>query len=253
MNILSLNFSNFNAVSSVKKPTFKQAAPNVYNSIPVHDEFVRSTGSLDISRLKSLGISHFRLIDSNSVRGVTLANQRQSLLTELKECGVNTVIDLRPEGGDASKYAEGCKNNGLNYFNLKIRDNMPIFNAPFTGKMSMQERREAIKKFVSQMGDFFKMMDDGKVYMACLLGLHRTDLAVTMNYLLNPKEPTTPPTLSHMFFPEETNLTNKYIGKVKNMLKNLTPADREYLKIPEHFSDIFDARVLKLRMMNKAK
>ena len=107
MNILSLNFSNFNAVSSVKKPTFKQAAPNVYNSIPVHDEFVRSTGSLDIGRLKSLGISHFRLIDSNSVRGVTLANQRQSLLTELKECGVNTVIDLRPEGGDASKYAEG--------------------------------------------------------------------------------------------------------------------------------------------------
>ena len=160
----------------------------------MHDEFVRSTGSLDIGRLKNLGISHFRLIDSNSVRGVTLANQRQNLLTELKECGVNTVIDLRPEGGEESKYAQACNKNGLNYFNLKIRDNMPIFNAPFSGKMTMEERREAIKKFVNQMIEFFKMMDDGKVYMACLLGLHRTDLAVTMNYLLNPKEPTTPPT-----------------------------------------------------------
>lgn len=253
MNILSLNFLNLNVVSSAKKPTFKQAAPNIYTNIPVHDEFVRSTGSLDIGRLKNLGISHFRLIDSNSVRGVTLANQRQNLLTELKECGVNTVIYLRPEGGEESKYAQACNKNGLNYFNLKIRDNMPIFNAPFSGKMTMEERREAIKKFVNQMSEFFKMMDDGKVYMACLLGLHRTDLAVTMNYLLNPKEPTTPPTLSHMFFPEETNLTNKYIGKVKNMLKNLTSADREYLKMPEHFSDIFDARVLKLRMMNRAK
>lgn len=56
-----------------------------------------------------------------------------------------------------------------------------------------------------------------------------------------------------MFFPEETNLTNKYIGKVKIMLKNLTQKDREFLKMPDCFSDIFDARVLKLRLMNRAK
>ena len=253
MNILSLTFSNSKNVAAVKGTTFRQAAPNNYNEIPAHDEFVRSTGSLDIARLKNLGISHFRLIDSNSVRGVTLANQAPILLTELKECGINTIIDLRPEGSDDSKYAQNCKKNGLDYFNLKIRDNIPIFNAPFSGKMTAEERRASIEKFVNQLGDFFKLLDNGKNYMACLLGLHRTDLAVTMNYLLNPKEPTTPPTLSHMFFPQETNLTNKYIGKVKNMLKNLTPKDREFLKMPDCFSDIFDARVLKLRLMNRAK
>lgn len=253
MNILSLNFSNLNSVTSAKRTTFKQASTNPYNGIPTHDEFVRSTGSLDISRLKNLRISHFRLIDSNSVRGVTLANQSPALLTELKECGINTIIDLRPEGSDESRYAQNCRKNGLDYFNLKIRDNIPIFNAPFSGKMTLEERRAAIEKFVHQLGDFFNLMDNGKNYMACLLGLHRTDLAVTMNYLLNPKEPTTPPTLSHMFFPEETNLTNKYIGKVKNMLKNLTQKDKEFLKMPDCFSDIFDARVLKLRLMNRAK
>ncbi len=253
MNILSLNFSNLNSVTSAKRTTFKQASTNPYNGIPTHDEFVRSTGSLDIGRLKNLRISHFRLIDSNSVRGVTLANQSPALLTELKECGINTIIDLRPEGSDESRYAQNCRKNGLDYFNLKIRDNIPIFNAPFSGKMSAEERRVAIVKFVHQLGDFFNLMDNGKNYMACLLGLHRTDLAVTMNYLLNPKEPTTPPTLSHMFFPEETNLTNKYIGKVKNMLKNLTQKDKEFLKMPDCFSDIFDARVLKLRLMNRAK
>lgn len=253
MNILPLSFSNLNNVTSIKKTSFKQASPNIHNGIPRHDEFVRSTGSLDIGRLKNLRISHFRLIDSNSVRGVTLANQSPALLTELKECGINTIIDLRPEGSDESRYAENCRKNGLDYFNLKIRDNIPIFNAPFAGKMSAEERRAAIVKFVHQLGDFFNLMDNGKNYMACLLGLHRTDLAVTMNYLLNPKEPTTPPTLSHMFFPEETNLTNKYIGKVKNMLKNLSSKDKEFLKMPDCFSDIFDARVLKLRLMNRAK
>ena len=94
MNILSLTFSNSKNVATVKGTTFRQAAPNNYNEIPAHDEFVRSTGSLDIARLKNLGISHFRLIDSDSVRGVTLANQDPALLTELKECGINTIIDL---------------------------------------------------------------------------------------------------------------------------------------------------------------
>ena len=252
MNVLPIKIF-VNSASTNKKPTFKQASPNIYNCIPVEDDFVRNTGSLDIGRLKNLGISHFRLIDSNSVRGVTLANQKQSLLTELKECGINTVIDLRPEGDEESKYAKACRANGLDYFNLKVRDNIPIFNSPFAGKMSVKERREAIAKFVNQIGDFFKIMDNGKVYMACLLGLHRTDLMVTMNYLLNPNEPTTPPTLSHMFFPEETNLTNKYIGKVKNMLKNLTLADKEFLNMPRYFSDLFDARVMKLRLMNRVK
>ena len=120
MNILSLTFSNSKNVAAVKGTTFRQAAPNNYNEIPAHDEFVRSTGSLDIARLKNLGISHFRLIDSNSVRGVTLANQDPTLLTELKECGINTIIDLRPEGSEDSKYAQNCKKNGLDYFNLKI-------------------------------------------------------------------------------------------------------------------------------------
>ena len=253
MNILSINFANLNKVTSTQKTSFKQAATNPYNSIPAHDEFVRSTGSLDIGRLKNLGISHFRLINSNSVRGVTLANQDPDLLTELKECGINTIVDLRPEGSEDSRYAQNCKKNGLDYFNLKIRDNIPIFNAPFSGKMTAEERRASIEKFVNQLGDFFKLMDNGKIYMACLLGLHRTDLAVTMNYLLNPNEPATPPTLSHMFFPQETNLTNKYIGNVKNLTKNLTAKDKVFLGLPENFTDIFSSRILKLRIMNCAK
>ena len=61
------------------------------------------------------------------------------------------------------------------------------------------------------------------------------------------------PTFSHMFYDEETNLTNKYIGSVKNLLKNLTAKDKEFLKLPENFNEIFSSRILKLRMMNCVK
>ena len=229
--------------------TFKSDSNPVKNA-PIEDEFVRNTGSVDIARIKSLGIKHFRLIDSNSIRGVTLANQKHSILTELKECGINTIVDLRTEGDESSKYAETCKENGLNYINFKLKVNMPIFNMPLATKLTAEERQNEINAFIKRLPDFFQVMDEGKYYMACLLGLHRTDLAVVLNYLVNPKEPKTPPVLSHMYIKEETNFTNKYIGAMKNLLKNITAEHKKYLGLPEDFITIFDARVLKLRLMN---
>ena len=236
-------------LSKTNQPCFKSEA-GIKKTIPTEDEFVKSTGSLDIARLKLIGIKHFRLIDSNSIRGVTLANQRTSILTELRECGINTIVDLRSEGGENSKYAEACRNNGLNYVNFKLKINMPIFNIPLSSKLSIGERQAEIEHFIQRLPEFFNIMDKGKYYMACLLGLHRTDLAVVLNYLINPNEPKTPPILSHMYMKEETNFTNKYIGAMKNLLKNITPMHKKQLGLPEEFNTIFDARILKLRLMN---
>lgn len=237
----------------IRTINFRANENNYVSKVPQTDEFVRNTNSLDIARIKALGISHFRLIDSNSVRGVTLAKQKTSILKELKECGIDTIIDLRSEGGKDSKYAQDCADNGLEYMNFKLKLNMPIFNAPFNSKLSTEDRTKQNREFIEGLPKFFEKMNNGKYYMSCLLGLHRTDLAVTMNYLLNPKEPITPPTLSHMFMKEETNFTNKYIGAMKNVLKNMNAEDRKFLGLPENFKNIFDARVLKLKIMNCAK
>lgn len=250
MNILPINTFRIKQLNSLN---FRATQPKFFKDVPENDEFVRSTGSLDIARLKNLGIKHFRLIDSNSIRGVTLSNQKPSLLTELKECGIDTIIDLRQEGSVDSTYAQECNKRGLEYVNFKIKAKMPIFNAPTATKLSLEEKNKANQEFISMLPTFFEKMNKGKYYMACLLGLHRTDLAVTLNYLLNPKEPITPPTLSHMFYENETNLTNKYIGAVKNLTKNLTSKDKAFLGLPENFNEIFSSRILKLRIMNRAK
>lgn len=246
MRITPIIFFKYNTKSPQTKSTnFKS---NI--QIPKEDEFVQNTGSLDIARLKQLGIKNFRLIDSNSIRGVTLANQKKILLRELKECGINTIIDLRKEGSDDSKYAAACKENGLDYFNFKLKINMPIFTDPFSSNLSQAERKVENNNFISRLPDFFKLMDQGKFYMACLLGLHRTDLALVMNYLLNPNEPKMPPILTHMYKRDETDFTNKYIGAMKNLLKNISEEQRKFLKLPDNFKDLFDVRVLKLRLMN---
>ena len=125
--------------------------PDYNKTVPIEDEFVKNTGSLDIARLKIMGIKHFRLIDSNSIRGVTLANQKPSMLTELKECGINTIIDLRSEGGSDSKYAQACRENGLNYVNFKLKINMPIFNLPLSDKLSTAERIAENEAFIKKL------------------------------------------------------------------------------------------------------
>lgn len=207
---------------------------------------------LDVSKIKALNIAHFRLVDSNSVRGITLTNQNENLFKELKEAGIETYIDLRHTGGDESKLAAKCNDAGIKYFNIKLKKNIPVFSNILGTKYSTKEFNDYTNNFAEQLNKLFKLMDKKKFYMACELGLHRTDIAVSTHYLFNRKEPVSPPLLSHMYFKEENNHTNEYIGYIKNLYRNLTNAGKtEMLNLPD--SGIFNSRIAKLRIMNGLK
>ena len=214
------------------------------------DSFIRKSDSIDIVRMKQLDIKNFRLVDSSSVRGQCLNKKPPFLFDELRDSGIETVIDLRTEGRADSKYARMCEAAGLEYFNFKIKENMAMFNPRGGIKETVEEFAVNREIFVKDLDKFFKLMERGRVYIGCLLGLHRTDLAVSLNYLLNPKEPQTPPSLSHMFYKDEQNLTNKRIGSVKNLIKNLTGSNKEFLGMPLDLTPMFRERIAKLRMMN---
>lgn len=231
---------------------FRSSNPKIVIE-PSKDEFVRSSDSIDISRLQDLEIAHFRLFDSNSIRGISLADKKPRVLEELKASGIHTVIDLRQEGGEETPYARRCEDNGLKYFSLKMKPNTPIFNDVFSSKLTTEERDNENAMFISKLPYFFEIMNNGGFYIHCLLGLHRTDLAACLNYLVNPKEPLMPPTLSHMHMNDENNHTMKYISKIKKMIQNLTQKDAEFLHLTEGYKDIFSARVVKLKMMNGIK
>ncbi len=232
---------------------FKSFSIYFCDNVPEPDEFVQSSDDIDFIKLKNLNISHFRLVDSKSVRGATLANHNPIILKEIKNSGIDKVIDLRSESNDTSKYAEACRQNGLDYINFKLNLNMPVFNPPFADKLPPQERKENIHSFIQKLPYFFKLMECGKYYMACCLGLHRTDLAVTMNYLANPKEPSAPPVLSHIYLDGEENYTNKYIAAIKNLIRNLSKKDKKFLDLPDNFNKNFHSRIAKLRAVNLVK
>ena len=237
-----------------KPKSFKINFPNLMNEcgseLAQRDAFIRNSATLDVVRLKNLGIENFRLVDSKSVRGQCLTAKPQQLFHELKEAGIETVIDLRREGSPSSQYARKCEAAGLRYMHFQTNDSFPAFNCRGSNKISCDEFAKLMDGYTSQMVDFFDEMSNGRVYIGCLLGLHRTDMAVAMNYLLNPVEPESPPFLSHMFIKDEPNLTGKRIGSVKNLLRNLTEEHRLNLGLPEGFNEIFGVRIAKLKIMN---
>lgn len=256
MRILSigpkLSFSSNSLDDKPKK--FQVNIPHLLNEhrdiLLERDAFIRSGATLDVVRLKNLGIENFRLVDSKSVRGQCLTAKPQQLFQDLKEAGIETVIDLRREGSPSSQYARKCEAAGLRYIHFQTNDSFPAFNCRGSNKISSDEFAKLMDGYTSQMVDFFDEMSNGRVYIGCLLGLHRTDMAVAMNYLLNPVEPESPPFLSHMFIKDEPNLTGKRIGAAKNLLRNLTEEHRLKLGLPEGFNEIFGVRVAKLKLMN---
>lgn len=220
----------FSVTNTLPRINFKRTCPYFGDNLPDSDEFVKAVRDIDAESLKALHINHFRFIDANSVRGVTLSEESTDVLKKLKECGIERVIDLREDNENSLKYAQNCANVGLKYFNFQLNPKATSF-------------------VVQQLPKFFKAMNDGRCYIACYLGLHRTDFAVTLNYLLNPKEPVSPPTLTHIFMPGEPDYTEKYIDAVKKFISNLSMEDRNKLKLPQNLN----SRVTKLLTTNVAK
>ena len=218
------------------------------------DEFVRSNNStLDADGLINLDISHFRFIDDNSVRGVTLANCKPEVLKEMKKFGINTVVDLRMPSKDMARYSAKCENSGIEYFHFPLKLNLPIFNMPFTTSCSNTEFLNDKKEFLQKLSKFFDISKKGNYYMACELGLHRTDLAVTMNYLLNPQVPSKVPLLTQNYDSSVKDFTNKYIAAIRNLFHNLSKKDLQTLGLPEDYRFIIAERITELKKVNLKK
>lgn len=218
------------------------------------DKFIKSKNStLNSKGLIGLNISHFRFIDENSVRGITLANCKPEILKNLKMFGINTIVDLRMPSKDMGQYRAKCEANGIEYFHFPLKLNLPIFNIPFTTSCSKEEFLKMKQDFLQKLLKFFEISNKGNYYMACELGLHRTDLAVTMNYLLNTKEPSKVPLLSHNYDNTIKDFTNKYLAAIRNLFNNLSSKDLKKLGLPTDYRYTFNDRITKLRMKNIKK
>lgn len=190
------------------------------------DNVPQSTKLLNVDRLKSLGIPNFRLIDNNCVRGETLSSRKnKKFLIPVSKNGIKNIIDLRDKFSSQS-FEQMCRQNHLNYYHIPI-DSSSVNN----------------RKLINSLPKLFNVLEQGNAYVACAQGLHRTDIALAINYLFNPRKQETPPIMYGHF--RENSFKFEDIARRVNLIKKeLQPEDIKMLKWPsmDAFNDEFATR-----------
>ena len=125
----------------------------------------------------------------------------------IKEAGVKTIIDLR--GMDKSdKMPTLCQEYGFDYFHYPVDND-----------------RQTIAIMAERFPEFCERIDQGDFYIACAMGLHRTDIALCTYWVFYAADKgiTPPPIIGYRR--EEGHNTNK-IMRVLNAFYNYV-ADKE--------------------------
>ena len=86
----------------------------------------------------------------------------------ISEAGIHTVIDLR-EDGTKSRLSEKCRLHGMTYYHY------PVDN-----------KCNSIDRMVELFPELCRHIDAGNFYIACAMGLHRTDIYVHIGYSMQP-------------------------------------------------------------------
>lgn len=137
-----------------------------------------SSNNIDKTKLESLGISNYQYIGNNNVRGESLSSKKnRKYIFAVKQAGIKNIIDLR-EKYSSQSYDTLCEKLGLNYIQIPINSD------------SVSDR-----EIIQNMPILFKTLDEGRTYIACAQGLHRTDIALAINYIFNPKKQVSPPVM----------------------------------------------------------
>ena len=101
-------------------------------------------------------------------RGRTMSSRHQVYAWRaLKEAGVKTIIDLR-EKDKTDRLPSLCEEYGMRYFHYPVATST-----------------ETIAQMVELFPQFCELIDAGDFYIACAMGLHRTDIALNAYWLFH--------------------------------------------------------------------
>jgi protein tyrosine/serine phosphatase len=156
-------------IALLASATFASAQADSTATIAMaHTGSAASTATVDYSvpmapkEFPNIKIANFGQMDERLYRG---AQPAQEDYKALKELGINTVIDLRKDNEPFAKST--VESLGMKYVNI-----------PMTGWTTKDE----------SVAEFLKVVDDpanGKIYLHCAAGKHRTGLAGAIYRLEN--------------------------------------------------------------------
>ena len=125
-------------------------------------------------------------------RGRTLSSKHLAYAWRaLQEAGITTVIDLR-ERDKSDRLPLLCEQYGIRYFHYPI-----------------DIKDETIEHMAALFPDFCQLIDEGNFYIACAMGLHRTDIALCMYWVFYGSERGVAPPAIRGYRKEDGHNTNK--------------------------------------------
>ena len=122
----------------------------------------------------------------------------------LQEAGIKTIIDLR-EQDKSERLPALCEEYGMQYFHY------PVDNAPVV-----------IEQMVTLFPEFCRLIDQGNFYIACAMGLHRTDIALCAYWVFYGADKSLEPPQLHGYRKEDGHNTNKIMRVLNAMYQVFT-------------------------------
>ena len=102
------------------------------------------------------------------VRGTTLSSRHNMRHWQtVVDSGIRTIIELRDED-HSDRLCRLCKQYGIRYFAFPM-DSHSVPN----------------EVIASRLQEFFELIDNGDFYIACAMGLHRTDMALAIYWMFH--------------------------------------------------------------------
>jgi len=131
------------------------------------------------------------------------------MLREIRQCGIHTYVDLRA-GDHSDSFPLACEDAGIKYLHLPTDK----FRTPDT-------------VIISNLFALAEIVAEGGFYISCALGLHRTDMALSLNYLFNPKA--NEPPILHAILDDGRLRYRDIFARAGSVYRTLSEKDKEYL------------------------
>lgn len=222
-------------------------------------QFNKKTTFLNNETLSKIGLYNLeQLGDSNSARGAMVRGYQTYKLDLLKDAGIQRIASLMKD----PSLEEECIKRNMEYFYFDINQNAPCFE----DKTSVENKsksfwlnianikdetvlKEYVKKDIAsweentretikKITDFINFMQKDNVYIGCACGTYRTDFAVTLDSLFNPKA-------KHSF---DLSSFTCPLKSLENLFANLTIKDKVKLGWVKDFEEIFLSKINKLKI-----
>ena len=224
--------------------------PQIFSDYSVGKAVVKGTSNDTFKTLEHLNKKYsqkgkeIRLapIGTDSVRGRNIVTMPKEALEDVKQKGIQRIVDLRAEVNSTLNGRLNIK-DGVQYV-----DGLEYVHVPVSYKDGLEDLN-SIKAFPK----FFDAMDKGHVYIGCNQGSHRTDFAVALNYALNTPTKDVPPIL----YLTPVDVTNG-IKRIYKKIQKMSPSEKQALGLTDEFMaklpkdrDVLNERLIKITNATK--